>query len=519
MYVNQLQLRNYGPIEGLDIVFPFEADKPKPVVMVGQNGSGKSIALSHIVNGLLTAQHVAFPDTPEVDTDKVYKLRSPGYIKSGSEFAYSRVEYLGGWQISELSVLHNKDAYEHGPPQGISGSDTQSLWDSLPAESWSTMQTNLNRGNRAAIDRLFGDHCVLFFPPNRFEEPAWLNQENLNARPEQIARIEIQGYTDRRVVNYGSLRQNQNWVYEVLLDWRVFDSNTPVAIRGGRIWRLIQVLMGTVLGQGNSIGFTFGDRNSREITVVKPGGSQAPNFFHLSTGEIGLVDLFLSILRDYDQTRSIWEKLSEIRGLVVVDEIDLHLHAFHQYEVLPELMRMFPNVQFIVTTHSPLFVLGMQRTFGDDGFGLYRLPEGDRISPEEFSEFGAAYEAFQETAVFSNDIRKAVSAAQKPLLFVDGTTDMRYIEKATTLLGEADLLSRFEMRDGRGDRNLSKVWQAAVNSDLYHQPIRQIHLNHARPKNTPEPPGAHPTMGVFVRIEMVPAIAHLSRPSCPSMTE
>ena len=54
----------------------------------------------------------------------------------------------------------------------------------------------------------------------------------------------------------------------------------------------------------------------------------------------------------------------------------------------PSLMRMFPKVQFIVTTHSPLFVLGMDNVFGEDGFALYRLPQGQQISPEEFSEFG-----------------------------------------------------------------------------------------------------------------------------------
>ena len=71
---------------------------------------------------------------------------------------------------------------------------------------------------------------------------------------------------------------------------------------------------------------------------------------------------------------------SDIRGIVAIDEADLHLHAVHQHEVIPSLLKMFPRVQFIVTTHSPLFVLGMRREFGDEGFSLYRLPEGDRIS-------------------------------------------------------------------------------------------------------------------------------------------
>ncbi|MBE9488299.1 MAG: AAA family ATPase [Bacteroidetes bacterium] len=40
-------------------------------------------------------------------------------------------------------------------------------------------------------------------------------------------------------------------------------------------------------------------------------------------------------------------------GIVLIDEIDLHLHPNWQIEIVPKLIEVFPNVQFIVTTHSP----------------------------------------------------------------------------------------------------------------------------------------------------------------------
>ncbi|MGR6861333.1 AAA family ATPase [Aliivibrio salmonicida] len=40
-------------------------------------------------------------------------------------------------------------------------------------------------------------------------------------------------------------------------------------------------------------------------------------------------------------------------GVVIIDEIDLHLHPKWQQEVLTKLSKIFPNIQFIVTTHSP----------------------------------------------------------------------------------------------------------------------------------------------------------------------
>ena len=45
-------------------------------------------------------------------------------------------------------------------------------------------------------------------------------------------------------------------------------------------------------------------------------------------------------------------------GIVLIDEIDLHLHPKWQRKILRQLRNTFPNVQFIVTTHSPIVLLG-----------------------------------------------------------------------------------------------------------------------------------------------------------------
>lgn len=54
------------------------------------------------------------------------------------------------------------------------------------------------------------------------------------------------------------------------------------------------------------------------------------------------------------------KKLRENKGIVLVDEIDLHLHPKWQMEVLQTLAKELPCVQFIVTSHSPLIVGSLQ---------------------------------------------------------------------------------------------------------------------------------------------------------------
>ena len=40
-------------------------------------------------------------------------------------------------------------------------------------------------------------------------------------------------------------------------------------------------------------------------------------------------------------------------GIVLIDEIETHLHIGLQKTILPFLIRFFPNIQFIISTHSP----------------------------------------------------------------------------------------------------------------------------------------------------------------------
>lgn len=45
-------------------------------------------------------------------------------------------------------------------------------------------------------------------------------------------------------------------------------------------------------------------------------------------------------------------------GIVLVDEVDLHLHPRWQRDILSQLTKVFPNIQFVVSTHSPVIVVG-----------------------------------------------------------------------------------------------------------------------------------------------------------------
>ena len=493
MYTKRIQLINYGPIDKLDIACPFDGDKPKPLVFVGENGSGKSILLSQIVNGLLAAQQMAFPDTPEIATGKVYKLRSSSYIRSGAEFYFSRVDFEDDLHIADLQLARRKQDYK-GVPTGIQETLAHDLWNRMRSADTSTMSPQFGA---LQSEGLFDKNCILYFPPNRFEDPAWLNADNLTAKARRTSPRRRKGETERSVINHAPLRENENWLFDVAYDFNVFEQLTqriPIPVEtqdkskvtvplpvffgyAGRAKTLYDIALRIVqvVIQGQNIQLGFGTRDNRVVSVLDGETSHVPNIFQLSSGEVSLLNLFLSILRDFDMCREPISKPDDVRGIAVVDEVDLHLHAMHQYDVLPRLVQMFPRIQFVLTTHSPLFALGLRQTLGRDGFALYELPNARSIAPEDFSEFGEAHRAFKKTKTYLEEMEKTVSRIENPVVFVDGATDVKYLRRAVELLNARDVLCEAEIRGGGGDGNLKNAWKTLTSVDIVRQTVVLLH--------------------------------------------
>lgn len=85
------------------------------------------------------------------------------------------------------------------------------------------------------------------------------------------------------------------------------------------------------------------------------GKMQIP-FPALSDGYRAFIGWLGDFLYHVNKTCPSGKKLVENKGIVLVDEIDLHIHPEWQKTLLTSIAKAFPNIQFIVTTHSPLIV-------------------------------------------------------------------------------------------------------------------------------------------------------------------
>ena len=91
-------------------------------------------------------------------------------------------------------------------------------------------------------------------------------------------------------------------------------------------------------------------------------------------------------------------KATETPGIVMIDEVDLHLHPRWQEHIIRDLRRAFPNVQLVVTTHSPSVISSVRR--------------------ENIRVMGAAFAEMPRAATYGRDVSSitevVMGAAARP---------------------------------------------------------------------------------------------------------
>lgn len=74
---------------------------------------------------------------------------------------------------------------------------------------------------------------------------------------------------------------------------------------------------------------------------------------HLSTGFASILKIIQAIVSGYGYFTN-ETQLQNVRGIVLIDEIESHLHISWQAHIIPLLKRLFPNTIFYITTHSSI---------------------------------------------------------------------------------------------------------------------------------------------------------------------
>lgn len=177
MYLRSIQLRNTGPIQELNLVLPFTGENPKPLVLVGRNGSGKSTVISFIVNALVALKQQVYEDA-EVEKGKVYRLRSALGINGDANFYFAKLDFERGFSLIEWQLNAKKETI-HDPASMLA---LDNSWNEISVNETSLFKLPLGELTQPhLLEDLLNKTSLLFFPADRFEPPDWLNLENLSS--------------------------------------------------------------------------------------------------------------------------------------------------------------------------------------------------------------------------------------------------------------------------------------------------------------------------------------------------
>ena len=431
MYLKQIFLKNCGPVDECVFSLPFDENKnPKPLILVGENGTGKSIFLSYIVDALheffIQSDYknlIGFQDMSHISLGHfMYKVS--GYfnkkLRTDNAFASLIFSCVNNEQSGYLAV---QDISIQDAQKEISEKFSEIVYPTLKEIG----DTKAVSENKELYKKEHQEGCFIFFPDYRQEQPIWINEDLKRIQPDLRS-----DRTQKPLVVVSSQNENSSWLLDVKLDEvekhanaRFFMVIANVILQ--KIMKRKDVFIGhdsRTLGGVNRITIGFYENDDR-IALC-------PRINALSEGQSTLLNMFLTILRYTDLGKTSVMPVSS--GIVIIDEIENHLHNDLIANILPELIKLFPKIQFIITTHSPIFLLGMKEVFGDDGFEIREMPKGSVINPEDYSQFQVMFDIVSKT----EKVKKLIDASdnENELIITEGQTDWMHMIHA---FGKLDL--------------------------------------------------------------------------------
>lgn len=465
MYIKSIDIINYGSIKSFQYQARYnEQGNPIPIILLGKNGSGKSLVLANIVDSLIQLKRELYPGyIPEVKGTNYYKIGQLGYINYSSEFSKVNIEY-----IHNDKVIKYIDIMSRNPKNNIeNNSDIRNIVNNDEKFKDNGFYRRLN--SSLNINE-YNENTYLYFPVDRYYIPNWYNEENyIKVNYEQTENFV--GKSTQNMIKVDVLSNIKKWLYDVFLSrTAILTFNNQTVQSVPMILPLHNMILEVFRTIKDDKTITIPNYSYKNSSLPIEGKTiNVSDINNLSSGEAMLVSIFLSIIKEYDFSHDNYS-LQDITGICIIDEIDLNLHIMQQKEVLPKLIKMFPKVQFVITTHSPFFVKGMQDTFYNE-CDFVNMPDGHILNDIiEFSEIEKTIELFniegskyiEYTKELKAQLKKISEQTEKITVLMEGKTDANFLIKAYEKLGiekpNIEIRGLEEKTDGQaGDRTLLKI--------------------------------------------------------------
>ena len=311
-YIKEINIRKVRHLQDLRIIVSPEEEDRRHLILTGNNGSGKTSLLEAIQTYL---------DSFSKDNEP-YQPRNALMLYQGAlEQARKRND-----QNLILQMEKNISLCEETIEKSTAGVDLEF------SNETGEIKSAFDHGN--FILAYFGATRAFHSPePKHVEKTILKDSYGIN---ESTRSIFLSYLLDLKMTQALAIVKKDNKKAEDIEEW--FD-------------RLQSILRD--LYEDPSLLIEFNEETFRFSLIVKD--REPFDFNTASDGFSAILDIVIDlILRMQLQDKRVTEFL--VPGVVLIDEIENHLHLELQKKVLSILTELFPNIQFIVTTHSP-FVL------------------------------------------------------------------------------------------------------------------------------------------------------------------
>jgi predicted ATPase len=348
MYIRRIVLQNIRGFSDLDFDLSLRSpDYAGWIVITGDNASGKSALLRAVAMALVG---------PDATRSLIPSL--DGWVRDGETQAEISVEIVPG---SEDRFDRDAAPYEN------------TIWSELrlKSEQRATLMepSKRRRGSRRGPTRgpwsetAPGWFCAGYGPFRRLGGHSLDAQKLMSARGKvaRFATLFSEGAT---------LAESDIWLKE--LKYRELEGRADA---GKTLSVVLDMLNNGFFPNGIKV-----DRVDSEGLWLKHADSMSLDLRDISDGFRSAAALVMDLLRQLTDVyggEALTDAAGDVAraGVVLIDEIDAHLHPEWQRQIGGWFKRLFPKIQFIVTTHSPLICQA-----ADKG-GIFRLPAPGSADP------------------------------------------------------------------------------------------------------------------------------------------
>lgn len=331
MVIKTLHAKNFRLLEDTTVTF-----HPKFTLIAGANGKGKTTLLEAL-RIMLGALFLKF------DKEKD-KLASPSMLRddvrlSNMEPQYP-VELTATAEIPEVpahkSKSKSKSEIKWTRTLETKGGRTTSKEAKEMQQVSEDLQAAVRRGHETTVIPL-----VAYFSTDRFK------------KEKRDVGVEAAGSRLRGYYNALDAWTNTNFF---LNTWY---TETLSALQNGELsTEMLQAVETAIKNTVTNCSRVYFDIRYKELLIVRESDGNKIPFHMLSDGLRCTLAMVMEIAMRCALLNPALGKDAPLKtpGVVVIDEIDLHLHPEWQLRIIDDLCRAFPQMQFIATTHAPIVI-------------------------------------------------------------------------------------------------------------------------------------------------------------------